>query len=160
MPEWEDWCCPISVDEERFLFPCLCELKMWRCRKLVGKLPCSLSFLLELEIVECPKLSTPVFPKCSSLLELNLKACNGMVLGYAGINLTSLATLKMLKISDLSHFGEGLGFVEGLTALEDLRIEDCKEVRRLRLEKLRPCLVGRKFSVFCIQTFRKQGKRV
>ena len=24
----------------------------------------------------------------------------------------------------------------------------------------RPCLVGRKFSVFCIQTFRKQGKRV
>ena len=27
-------------------------------------------------------------------------------------------------------------------------------------EMLRPCLVGRKFSVFCIQTFRKQGKRV
>ena len=26
--------------------------------------------------------------------------------------------------------------------------------------KVRPCLVGRKFSVFCIQTFRKQGKRV
>ena len=25
---------------------------------------------------------------------------------------------------------------------------------------IRPCLVGRKFSVFCIQTFRKQGKRV
>ena len=25
---------------------------------------------------------------------------------------------------------------------------------------LRPCLVRRKFSVFCIQTFRKQGKRV
>ena len=25
---------------------------------------------------------------------------------------------------------------------------------------VRPCLVGRKFSVFCIQTFRKQGKRV
>ena len=49
MPEWEDWCCPISVDEERFLFPCLRELKMWRCRKLVRKLPCSLSFLLELE---------------------------------------------------------------------------------------------------------------
>ena len=27
-------------------------------------------------------------------------------------------------------------------------------------EMVRPCLVGRKFSVFCIQTFRKQGKRV
>ena len=26
--------------------------------------------------------------------------------------------------------------------------------------KLRACLVGRKFSVFCFQTFRKQGKRV
>ena len=26
--------------------------------------------------------------------------------------------------------------------------------------KFRPCLVGRKFYVFCIQTFRKQGKRV
>ena len=25
---------------------------------------------------------------------------------------------------------------------------------------VRPCLVGRKFSVFSIQTFRKQGKRV
>ena len=25
---------------------------------------------------------------------------------------------------------------------------------------LRPCLVGRKFSVFCFQTFRKQGKCV
>ena len=43
----------------------------------------------------------------------------------------------MLKNSDLSHFGEGLGIVEGLTDLEDLRIEDCKEVRLLRLEKLR-----------------------
>ena len=27
-------------------------------------------------------------------------------------------------------------------------------------EKIRPCLVGRKFSVFYIQTFRKQGKHV
>ena len=27
-------------------------------------------------------------------------------------------------------------------------------------ENIRPYLVGRKFSVFCIQTFRKQGKRV
>ena len=25
---------------------------------------------------------------------------------------------------------------------------------------IRPCLVGRKFSVFFFQTFRKQGKRV
>ena len=25
---------------------------------------------------------------------------------------------------------------------------------------VRPCLVGRRFSVFCIHTFRKQGKRV
>ena len=28
------------------------------------------------------------------------------------------------------------------------------------LRNLRPCLVGRKFSVFSIQTFRKQGKHV
>ena len=28
------------------------------------------------------------------------------------------------------------------------------------LKKVRPCLVGKKFSVFSIQTFRKQGKRV
>ena len=27
-------------------------------------------------------------------------------------------------------------------------------------KNIRPCLVGRKFSVFCFQTFRKQGKRV
>ena len=30
----------------------------------------------------------------------------------------------------------------------------------LATEFIRPCLVGRKFSVFSIQTFRKQGKHV
>ena len=134
MPEWEDWRFPSSLDEQGSLFPRLCELKMWRCPKFVGKLPCSLSFLVKLQIVECPKLSNPL-PKCSSLLELNVEACNGMLLGSNGLkNFTSLVTLKMKKISDLNHVGER--FVEGLTAMEDLSIKDCEELRWLRLETL------------------------
>ena len=134
MPEWEDWRFPSSLDEQGSLFPRLCELKMWRCPKFVGKLPYSLSFLVKLQIVECPKLSNPL-PKCSSLLELNVEACNGMLLGSNGLkNFTSLVTLKMKKISDLNHVGER--FVEGLTAMEDLSIKDCEELRWLRLETL------------------------
>ena len=101
---------------------------------MVGKLPCSLSFLVKLQIVECPKLSKPL-PKCLSLLELNVEACNGMLLGSNGLkNFTSLITLKMNKIYDLNHVGER--FVEGLTAMEDLSIKDCEELRWLRLETL------------------------
>ena len=134
MLEWEDWCCPSSIDEEK-LFPRFRQLISRRCPKLVGKLPSSLDFLIKLEIVECPKLSTPL-PKCSSLLELNLEACNGrMLLGSNGLkNFTSLIKLQMQKISDLSHVGEG--FVKGLIAREDLCMEDPKEVRWLRLEKV------------------------
>ena len=134
MPKWEDWRFPSSLDEGGSLFPRLRELILWRCPKLVGKLPCSLSFLVKLQIVECPKLSKPL-PKCSSLLELNVEACNGMLLGSNGLkNFTSLVTLKMNKIYDLNHVGER--FVEGLTAMEDLSIKDCEELRWLRLETL------------------------
>ena len=37
---------------------------------------------------------------------------------------------------------------------------DCHTITVSKKEKSRPCLVGRKFSVFSIQTFRKQGKHV
>ena len=33
-------------------------------------------------------------------------------------------------------------------------------IHKKTAENFRPCLVGRKFSVFSIQTFRKQGKHV
>ena len=35
-----------------------------------------------------------------------------------------------------------------------------ESVLKLSEQEARPCLVGRKFSVFCIQTFRKQEKRI
>ena len=38
--------------------------------------------------------------------------------------------------------------------------ESALSMGKLDMQNLRPCLVGRKFYVFSIQTFRKQGKRV
>ncbi|KAL6328013.1 hypothetical protein AAG906_033277 [Vitis piasezkii] len=57
-----------------------------------------------------------------------------MVLGSTGVDFTSLVALEIGQISNLSHIGEE--FMRCLTALEDLSIKDCKEVRWLRLEKL------------------------
>ena len=57
-----------------------------------------------------------------------------MVLGSSGVDFTSLVALDIGQISNLSHIGEE--FMGCLTALEDLSIKDCKEVRWLRLEKL------------------------
>ena len=45
--------------------------------------------------------------------------------------------------------------------ISDSLIKNDKSESEIKVkERLRPCLVGRKFSVFSIQTFRKQGKHV
>ena len=132
MLEWEVWCFPSSSDEER-LFPCLRVLRMRECPKLVGNLPDSLSSLMKLEIVGRSELTAPL-PRGLSLCKLKLGACNEMVLGSSGVDFSSLVALYIGQISNLSHIGEE--FMGCLTALENLSIKDCKEVRWLRLEKL------------------------
>ena len=38
--------------------------------------------------------------------------------------------------------------------------KEALENKKFKIENIRPCLVDRKFFVFSIQTFRKQGKHV
>ncbi|RVW63332.1 putative disease resistance protein [Vitis vinifera] len=74
---------------------------------------------------ECPKLVGNLPNSLSSLMKLE-------IVGRS--ELTAPLPRDIGQISNLSHIGEE--FMGCLTALEDLSIKDCKEVRWLRLEKL------------------------
>ena len=43
---------------------------------------------------------------------------------------------------------------------KDSIVAQMAELKKIVYGRFRPCLVGSKFSVFCIQTFRKQEKHV
>ena len=63
----------------------------------------------------------------------------------------------MEKIQDLRSFSRTL--TKGGEVLRG-KGTNKESINKNHFKQFRPCLVGRKFSVFCIQTFRKQGKRV
>ncbi|KAG6672882.1 hypothetical protein I3842_16G080600 [Carya illinoinensis] len=117
MKEWENW----SPCEE---FPNLRELFLYKCPKLLGKLPNNLPLLVEAEIHNCELLvgSFSCFPdKCTFSTDI-----------YRGVVCGSKVTFKSIDFSrSLSPISnEGLD-MEGLAELEWLRIENCEEVTNL-----------------------------
>lgn len=120
MPEWEEW----SSSES---YPCLLELKIHHCPKLIQKLPSHLPSLLKLDIIDCPKLVAPL-PSLPSLWDLTAEECNEAMLRN-GDDLTSLNSLRLDNISDLTFLNEG--FVNFLGALEVLEIWNCRELKFL-----------------------------
>ncbi|XP_077217149.1 putative disease resistance protein RGA3 [Tasmannia lanceolata] len=93
-------------------------LEEW-CGAREGDMPC----LGTLKISDCPKLQR--FPHLPSINNLKLKDCNEMVLA----SVSCLTTLQSLQIS----FINGLislppGFLQPLTALENLHVAKCNEL--------------------------------
>ncbi|RVW28342.1 putative disease resistance RPP13-like protein 1 [Vitis vinifera] len=120
MPEWEEWCSSES-------YPRLRELEIHHCPKLIQKLPSHLPSLVKLDIIDCPKLVAPL-PSLPFLRDLIVAECNEAMLRSGG-DLTSLITLRLENISNLTFLNEGL--VRFLGALEVLEICNCSELKFL-----------------------------
>ncbi|KAJ6927673.1 hypothetical protein NC651_011643 [Populus alba x Populus x berolinensis] len=106
---WEQWLWSDGVNESTLgKFPKLSELTLINCPRLIGDLPSCLP----------------------SLKKLHIEKCQGVVLALrAAPDLTSLASLQLIKISGLVSLQEEL--VQALVALEDLDLECCNELAYL-----------------------------
>ncbi|KAG7942224.1 hypothetical protein I3843_16G090600 [Carya illinoinensis] len=113
MEEWENW----SPCEE---FPNLRKLDLYKCPKLLGKLPNNLPLLNKVEIIDCAQLvvSLSCFPdKC----KFNIEFSRGVVCG-------SKVTFKSIKFNrSLSPISD----MEGLAELKELYIRNCEELTNL-----------------------------
>ncbi|WKA01732.1 hypothetical protein VitviT2T_019999 [Vitis vinifera] len=125
MSEWEHWEDWSSSTES--LFPCLHELIIKYCPKLIMKLPTYLPSLTKLSVHFCPKLESPL-SRLPLLRELQVRGCNEAVL-RSGNDLTSLTRLTISRISRLVKLHEGLvQFLQGLRVLE---VSECEELEYL-----------------------------
>ncbi|XP_050284684.1 putative disease resistance RPP13-like protein 1 isoform X3 [Quercus robur] len=123
MQEWKDWI-PCKVEYEEF--PRLRELSISRCPKLQGKLPHHVPLLEKISINGCEQLdvSIPNFPK---LHALEIKGCKGVVsrstdeLCFPKSTILSIPYVKSLTEE----------FMHGLTKVENLEIDNCKELTSL-----------------------------
>ncbi|CAK9168689.1 unnamed protein product [Ilex paraguariensis] len=99
MPEWEGWCSCIGVE-------------------FVGHFPC----LRQLTMAKCPKLVSVSVLRLPSLCKLKIERCREVVLKSL-IELTSLRQLFIKDISGLTHLQEE--FTHFLVSLENFEVCDC-----------------------------------
>ncbi|XP_059638625.1 putative disease resistance protein RGA4 [Cornus florida] len=102
MPAWEEWSCSMGVEEHGRQFPCLHELKIVGCPKLITVSLLSLPSLQKLDLV--------------NYQELLLKSI---------VDVTSLTSLKVDRIIGLSYLEEA--WVQSLGALESLEFRECNQ---------------------------------
>nr|CAN74034.1 hypothetical protein VITISV_043862 [Vitis vinifera] len=113
MSEWEHWEDWSSSTES--LFPCLHELIIEYCPKLIMKLPTYLPSLTKLSVHFCPKLESPL-SRLPLLKKLQVRQCNEAV----------LSKLTISEISGLIKLHEG--FVQVLQGLRVLKVSECEEL--------------------------------
>uniref|UniRef100_F6I7E3 Uncharacterized protein n=1 Tax=Vitis vinifera TaxID=29760 RepID=F6I7E3_VITVI len=125
MAEWNNWLIPkLGHEETKTLFPCLRELKIITCPKLIN-LPYELPSLVDFLVGECQELemSIPRLPLLTQLIVFgSLKSWDGDV--------PSLTQLYIWGISRLSCLWERLA--QRLMVLEALGISECDELACLR----------------------------
>ncbi|KAL4282963.1 hypothetical protein GQ457_16G029440 [Hibiscus cannabinus] len=122
MSEWTCWFSPSEANKDSGEeFPCLRELTVQNCPKLIGKLPGRLPSLVKLIIKHCPKLeaSSTSFP---SLNELNVEDSNEELLSSI-IGLSTSTTLITKGMPELQHLQNGV--VRSPGALKVLSISNC-----------------------------------
>ncbi|XP_030965409.1 putative disease resistance RPP13-like protein 1 [Quercus lobata] len=123
MQEWKDWI-PCKVEYEEF--PRLRELSISRCPKLQGKLPHHVPLLEKISINGCEQLdvSIPNFPK---LHALEINGCKGVV--SRSTDELCFPKSIILSIPYVKSLTEE--FMHGLAKVENLEIDDCKELTSL-----------------------------
>ncbi|XP_059638527.1 putative disease resistance RPP13-like protein 1 [Cornus florida] len=104
MPAWDEWDCSISVGKAgKLQFPCLRELEIYGCPKLI-----------RISLLRLPSLRT-----------LFLQQCDEAVLKSI-VDVTSLTSLNVTSITGLLHLDEA--FVKYLGALESLTFSGCNQL--------------------------------
>ncbi|XP_022756851.1 putative disease resistance RPP13-like protein 1 [Durio zibethinus] len=121
MLNWKYWYYPNKANKEDGEFPSLRELMIHNCPKLYQKLPRYLPSLVKLIIKGCPKMANSVM-SLPSLLELNIEDCSKMV-PRSMVDLTSLTTLRIRSLSDLTCLPDGFQQFPG--ALKHLVLFNC-----------------------------------
>ncbi|GLT39633.1 hypothetical protein SLA2020_138150 [Shorea laevis] len=125
MLEWECWSSPqeanVNLDDG---FPCLRELVIQDCPKLIGNLPSYPPSLAKLIISDCPMLGGSLM-SLPSLRELKIEDCNKIRLENI-VDLTSLTTLRIQGIRDLLCLPQEM--LKSLGALQTLKISNCTEL--------------------------------
>ncbi|GLT96362.1 hypothetical protein SLE2022_139880 [Rubroshorea leprosula] len=143
MFNWKKWASPMGTGGE---FPCLSDLVIQNCPKLIGQLPSNLGSLINLVIQACPELRCS-YMSLPLLRDLNIENCNAALL-KSMVDLTSVTSLRIRRISELNSMPKS--FVESLTMLESLRVNSCEELTCLweegteianlaRLERMKIC---------------------
>jgi hypothetical protein len=128
MQEWKDW---IPCGNEYEEFSHLRELSISRCPKLQGKLPYHLPSLEKICVRKCEELVVSI-PSLPMLHELEIVGCKEVVRR----NTVELCSLKSIVISipDLKSLTEE--FMHGLAKVENLTMDDCKELTSMLQDKL------------------------
>ncbi|KAM4081786.1 hypothetical protein ACJW30_11G118700 [Castanea mollissima] len=117
MQEWESWT-PYGE------FPCLRQLSITSCPKLLGKLPNQLPSLENFVINGCGQLVVSVssFP---TVCNLEIEKSKGVVQGGK----VELSSLYFTVLSTMSEFTcQTEGPIQGLEKVEDLTIDNCEEL--------------------------------
>ena len=117
MQEWESWT-PYGE------FPCLRQLSITSCPKLLGKLPNQLPSLENFVINGCGQLVVSVssFPM---LCNLEIEKSKGVIQGGK----VELSSLNFTFLSSMSEFTCQMeGPIQGLEKVEDLTIDNCEEL--------------------------------
>ncbi|KAJ9697434.1 hypothetical protein PVL29_009313 [Vitis rotundifolia] len=125
MAEWNNWLIPkLGHEETKTLFPCLRELIIIRCPKLIN-LPNELPSLVDFFVKECQELDMSI-QRLPLLTKLRVV---GLLKSWDG-DVPSLTQLYIWEISRLSCLWERLA--QRLIVLEDLGINKCDELACLR----------------------------
>ncbi|GMI75785.1 hypothetical protein like AT3G14470 [Hibiscus trionum] len=138
MMEWKDWYYPNEDNNGDGEFPSLREVMIHNCPKLL-QLPRYLPSLLKLTVKGCPNVADSVMTmSLPSLHELNIEDCNKM-LPMRLVDLTSVTTLRVRSLPDLTCFPDGFEqfsgalqhpFISNCTGLTSLQqqVTECEDV--------------------------------
>ncbi|KAF2319658.1 hypothetical protein GH714_017874 [Hevea brasiliensis] len=121
---WELWSSNGDNEQADNMFPCLSELTLLNCPKLIRKLPRRLSSLVKLTIRDCPILEHSLI-SLPSLHKLKLEECSQVALKHVVDN-SSLTTLRIRSMADITCLQDI--FVQSLGALKVLVIASCTKL--------------------------------
>ncbi|KAJ9158849.1 hypothetical protein P3X46_024394 [Hevea brasiliensis] len=121
---WELWSSNGDNEQADNMFPCLSELTLLNCPKLIRKLPRRLSSLVKLTICNCPILEHSLI-SLPSLHKLKLEECSQVALKHVVDN-SSLTTLRIRSMADITCLQDI--FVQSLGALKVLVIASCTKL--------------------------------
>ncbi|PWA94655.1 NB-ARC domains-containing protein [Artemisia annua] len=129
MRGWEVWSTKSGV-VGAVTFPCLQELFIEECPKLVEVSLEALPSLEELHLSSCPNLAEVSLEALPSLRVLHLRSCGDVVLTSLIHAPSSVTRLSIRRITGLSD-EVWRGVMDNLGAVEELSIASCNEIRYL-----------------------------